>query len=271
MSAARKSIRSAELAAAVDDLVDANHILADLGTVDGFGHVSMRHPADPARYLLSKNIAPERVTRDDIIELDLDSVAVDGKGGPLYLERFIHGEIYKARPDVNSVVNAHSPWVLAFAANKIAVRPIHNKAAFLGEGSPIFDIRDVFGATDALLATPTQAKALADALGQSAVVLLRGHGHVAVGPSLRVAVFRAYYTEFNADLQARAMSLRGSITYLEGEEALKADQTMQRVDQRAWELWKARAKAKSADDARARSPARGGGDDFSARRTRSAS
>ena len=246
MPTARTVTRSAELNGAIEDLVDANHILADQGTVDGFGHVSVRHPTNPTRYLLSKNVAPAAVTKDDIIEFDLDSVPVDANGRALYLERFIHGEIYKARPDVQSVINAHSPWVLSFAANGIPLRAVHNKAAFLGAGSPVFDIRDAFGATDMLLTTPAQAKALADALGRSAVVLLRGHGHVAVGPSLRVAVFRAYYAEFNARLQAQAMSLGGSITYVEGDEAVKADQTMQRVDQRPWALWKASVKAKSA-------------------------
>jgi ribulose-5-phosphate 4-epimerase/fuculose-1-phosphate aldolase len=245
MAMARTAVRSTELSAAIGDLVDANHMLADQGTVDGFGHVSLRHPTNPTRYLLARNIAPEEVTKNDIMEFDLDSVPIDAKGRGPYLERFIHGEIYKARPDVNAVINAHSPWVLCFAANKIPLRPIHNKAAFLGAGTPIFDIRDAFGATDMLLTTPAQGKALADTLGKSAVVLLRGHGHVAVGPSLRVAVFRAYYAEFNASLQARAMSLGGSITYVEGEEAVRADQTMQRVDQRPWNLWKSRVRAKS--------------------------
>jgi ribulose-5-phosphate 4-epimerase/fuculose-1-phosphate aldolase len=238
----RTAARSAEVNKTIEDLVEANHILAEQGTVDGFGHVSVRHPTNPTRYLLSRNVAPAAVSKDDIIEFDLDSVPIDAKGRALYLERFIHGEIYKARPDVQSVINAHSPWVLSFAASKIPLRAVHNKAAFLGAGSPIFDVRDAFGATDMLLTTPAQAKALAETLGKSAVVLLRGHGHVAVGPSLRVAVFRAYY----AGLQAQAMSLGGSITYVEGDEAVKADQTMQRVDQRPWALWQASVKAKAA-------------------------
>lgn len=239
------SAQPIDLSTAIADLVDANHILADQGVVDGFGHVSMRHPANPSRYLLSKSVAPEEVTAEDIMEFDLESVAIDARGRGPYLERFIHGEIYKARPDVNSVINAHSPWVLAFAANRIPLKAIHNKAAFLGEGSPIFDSRDAFGATDMLLTTPEQGKALARALGKSGVVLLRGHGHVAVGPSLKVAVFRAYYAEFNARLQAQAMSLGGNITYVEGEEAAMADQTMRRVDYRPWNLWKNKVKAKS--------------------------
>jgi len=162
----RTATRSAEVNEAIEDLVDANHILADQGTVDGFGHVSVRHPTNPTRYLLSKNVAPAAVTKDDIIEFDLDSVPVDAKGRALYLERFIHGEIYKARPDVQSVVNAHSPWVLSFAASKIPLRAVHNKAAFLGAGSPIFDIRDAFGATDMLLTTPRAGEGAGRHAGQ---------------------------------------------------------------------------------------------------------
>src|ERR1700730_18682369 len=128
------SARPHDLAAAIEDLVDANHILADQGIVDGFGHVSMRHPGNPARYFLSRSLAPEQVTASDIIEFDLDSVAIDGGGRAPYFERVIHGEIYKARPDVNSVVNAHSPWALSFAANGIPLKPIHNKAAVLAPG-----------------------------------------------------------------------------------------------------------------------------------------
>jgi ribulose-5-phosphate 4-epimerase/fuculose-1-phosphate aldolase len=239
------SARSHDLQAAIEDLVDANHILADQGIVDGFGHVSMRHPGNPARYLLSSSVAPELVTASDIIEFDLDSVAIDADGRAPYFERVIHGEIYKARPDVNSVINAHSPWVLSFAANGIPLKPVHNKAAFLAPGTPIFEIRELFGMTDMLLTTPAQGRALAQTLGAHAVVLLRGHGHVAVGPSLKVAVFRACYTEFNARLQAQSMSLPGSTIYVEGEEAAQADRTMQRVDDRAWGLWRSRLRSKA--------------------------
>jgi HCOMODA/2-hydroxy-3-carboxy-muconic semialdehyde decarboxylase len=236
---------SQQLAAAIEDLVDANHILADQGVVDGFGHVSVRHPEKPTRYLLSRNIAPEQVTASDIIEFDLDSAPIDANGRQPYHERFIHGEIFKARPDVNAVVNAHSPWVLSFAANGVPLKPIHNKAAFLAPATPIFDIRDRFGATDMLLTTPAQGQALAQALGTGAVVLLRGHGHVAVGPSVKVAVFRAYYAEFNARLQAQSIALPGSTTYVEGEEAVRSDRTMQRVDDRPWTLWKSKVRGRT--------------------------
>jgi ribulose-5-phosphate 4-epimerase/fuculose-1-phosphate aldolase len=233
-----------QLGAVIEDLVDANHILADQRIVDGFGHVSVRHPGNPARYLLARNVAPEQVTVADVMELDLDGNPIDPGPRQPYRERAIHGEVYKARPGVNAVVNAHSPWVLSFAANGIALKPIHNKAAFLAAGAPIFDLRDGFGATDMLITTPAQGRALAQALGGSGVVLIRGHGHVAVGSSLKVAVFRAYYTEFNAQLQARSLALPGSTIYVEGEEAAKADRTMQQVDDRPWALWKAQARAK---------------------------
>jgi ribulose-5-phosphate 4-epimerase/fuculose-1-phosphate aldolase len=233
-----------QLSAVIEDLVEANHILADHGIVDGFGHVSVRHPDNPERYLLARNVAPEQVTAADILELDLDGNPIDARRRQPYRERPIHSEIYKARPDVAAVVNAHSPWVLSFAANGIALKPIHNKAAFLAPGTPIFDLRERFGATDMLLTTPAHGRALAQALGASAVILIRGHGHVAVGPSLKVAVFRACYAEFNASLQARALALPGTTIYLEGEEAAKADRTMQQVDERPWALWKARARAK---------------------------
>jgi ribulose-5-phosphate 4-epimerase/fuculose-1-phosphate aldolase len=236
---------SPQLAAAIEDLVDANRILAGEGIVDGFGHVSTRHPGNPARYLLARSIAPAQVTASDIIEFDLDSAPVDADGRQPYHERFIHGEIYKARPDVNAVVNAHSPWVLSFAANGVPLKPIHNKAAFLAPATPIFDIRDRFGPTDMLLTTPAQGHALAQTLGAGAVVLLRGHGHVAVGPSVKVAVFRAYYAEFNARLQAQSLALPGSTTYVEGEEAVKADRTMQQVDERPWALWRAKVRSRT--------------------------
>jgi ribulose-5-phosphate 4-epimerase/fuculose-1-phosphate aldolase len=240
--AASISRRASTLRTAIDDLVIANRILAAEGIVDGFGHVSVRHPRNPARYLLSRNVAPEQVTAADILELDLDSNLIAAKGRQPYRERFIHGEIYKARPDVSSVVNAHSPWVLSLAANGIAFKPVHNKAAFLAAGTPIFDMRDAFGATDMLVGAPAQGRALAQALGAGAVILMRGHGHVAVGPSLKVAVFRAYYCEFNARLQAQSLMLPGTPVFLEGEEAVMADRTMQQVDERAWELWKSRVR-----------------------------
>ena len=153
------------------------------------------------------------------------------QGTALYLERFIHGEIYKARPDVRAVVNAHSPWVLSFAASKIPLRAVHNKAAFLGAGTPIFEIREHSGRP--ICCSPRRRRPGAgDALGESAVVLLRGHGHVAVGPSLQGRGVPRLLRRVQRP-PAGAVDVAAGITiYVEGEEAVKADPTMQRVDQR---------------------------------------
>ena len=189
----------------VDDLVAANRALARLNVLDAFGHVSVRDPRDPRRYLISRSIAPELVTAADILVLDLDSQTVDPKddGVLLYRERFIHGEIYKARPDVNAVVHSHSPTVVPFTVTRAKLRPLLHNAGFLGLGTPLFEIRKAMGdGTDLMILTPDLGKDLAKKLGKdAAVVLMRGHGDSVVGPSLPNAVFRAYYTEINARQQ----------------------------------------------------------------------
>ena len=179
--------------ALIEDLVAANRILADQGVVDGYGHVSARHNLDPNRYLLARSIAPELVTAEDILEFDLDSVPVDPRGRKLYLERFIHGEIYKARPDVNSVVHHHSPAVIPFGVTNVRLRPIYHMAAFVGLGVPVFEIREAGGMTDMLVSTPELGRALARTLGDKPAALMRGHGAVVVGDSVPVAVARSVY------------------------------------------------------------------------------
>ena len=152
----------------LDDLVAANRILYDQGVVDGFGHVSVRHDKDPNRYLLSRSMAPALVTRDDIIEYDLDSNPVDARGRTSYLERFIHGELYKARSDIIAVVHSHSPAVIPFADTSVPLRPMNHIAGFLGSGVPVFEIRDTAGpATDMLIRSPGLGHALAASLGNS--------------------------------------------------------------------------------------------------------
>jgi ribulose-5-phosphate 4-epimerase/fuculose-1-phosphate aldolase len=231
--------------ALVDDLVAANHILVDQGVVDGYGHVSVRHPADPQRYLMSHSIAPELVTAADILEYDLDSNAVDARGRTSYLERFIHGEIYRVRPDVKAVVHNHSPSVIPFGVSTVALRPLYHMSAFLGGGVPVFDIRAASGQdTDMLVRTPALGKALAQTLGGRPVALMRGHGAVVVGASLPAAVFRSVYTEMNARLQAQAMALGGPVTYLDDEEARKAEATVGGTIPRPWALWKKKALAR---------------------------
>jgi ribulose-5-phosphate 4-epimerase/fuculose-1-phosphate aldolase len=228
----------------IEDLVAANRILVDQGVLDGYGHVSVRHDGDPNRYLMSRSLAPELVTAGDVLEYDLDSAAVDQRGRTLYLERFIHGEIYKARPDVRAVVHSHSPSVIPFGVSTVPLRPLYHMSAFLGEGVPVFDIRETAGITDMLVKTPALGAALARSLGARPVALMRGHGCVAVGPTLPHAVFRSVYLEMNAKLQAQAMALGGPVTYLDPEEAKRADATNQGTYGRPWELWKRRALAR---------------------------
>jgi HCOMODA/2-hydroxy-3-carboxy-muconic semialdehyde decarboxylase len=227
--------------ALLDDLVAANHILYDQGVVDGFGHVSVRHDKDPSRYLLSRSMAP---ALGDIIEYDLDGNPVDANGRASYLERFIHGEIYKARPDVRAVVHSHSPAVIPFADTAVPLRPMNHIAGFLGAGAPVFEIRDTGGpATDMLIRNAALGKALAATLGSHAVALMRGHGSVAAAQSIRHVVFRAIYTEVNARMQAEAMRL-GTPTFLNTEEAAAAMKTNDALVERPWALWKQHAMGK---------------------------
>jgi len=226
----------------IDDLVSANHILYRQGVVDGFGHVSVRSERDPQRFLLARSMAPALVTAADIIEFDLDGNAIDAGGRNVYLERFIHGAIYKRRPDVTSVIHSHSPSVIPFGVTGTSLRPLYHMSGFLGAGSPIFDIRAEAGMTDMLIRDNRLADALARALGGADFVLMRGHGSVAVGRSIRHAVYRAVYAEINARLQAEATRL-GAVTFLHPEEARKAAETNDAALTRAWELWKREARA----------------------------
>jgi ribulose-5-phosphate 4-epimerase/fuculose-1-phosphate aldolase len=231
--------------ALLDDLVAANRILFDQGVVDGFGHVSVRHDKDPNRYMLSRSMAPALVTRDDILEYDLDSTPVDPRGRISYLERFIHGELYKARPDVIAIVHSHSPAVIPFADTAVPLRPMNHIAGFLGAGVPIFEIRDTAGpATDMLIRNPSLGHALAATMGTHSVALMRGHGSVAAAQSIRHVVFRAVYTEVNARTQAEAMKL-GTPTFLSAEEAAAATKTNDGLVDRPWELWRQRAMGKA--------------------------
>jgi ribulose-5-phosphate 4-epimerase/fuculose-1-phosphate aldolase len=235
--------RGAASASLIDDLVAANRILSDQGVVDGFGHVSVRHETEPARFLLARSMAPGLVTPDDILEFDLDGDALEPRGRALYAERFIHSEIYKAYPDIMAVVHSHSPSIIPFGATNVPLRPIYHMSSFLGAGVPIFEIREAGGpATDMLIRDPALGAAVAQRLDGSAVVLLRGHGNVVVGDSIEQVVFRAIYTEINAKLQAEALRLgQGEVTFLNAEEAANATATNNAVLGRPWELWKQQA------------------------------
>jgi ribulose-5-phosphate 4-epimerase/fuculose-1-phosphate aldolase len=224
----------------IDDVVTGSRVLADFGVLDGFGHVSARHPANPNRFLMSRSLAPALVTADDIMEFDLDGNAVDARGRSLFLERFIHSEIYRARPDVMSVVHTHSPGVIPYTVSQVALRAVFHNAAFLAAGVPVWDIRKAFGETDMLVRNAAIGKDLALTLADKPVVLMRGHGDVTVGPSVKLAVFRAYYTDVNARLQSQAIALGGKPNYLTPGEGAKADAVNLAVVERIWNLWKMR-------------------------------
>ena len=231
--------------AAIEDLVAASRILANEGVMDGYGHVSIRHPGAANRFLMSRSLAPALVTAADIMEYDLDSTPVDPRGRTSFLERFIHGEIYKAQPAVMAVVHNHSPSVIPFGVSTVPLRPLYHMSAFLGGGVPVFDIRTAAGgATDMLISTPALGHALAQTLGTHSVALMRGHGAVVVAPTLPLAVFRSIYTEINARLQGQALALGGPVTYLDAEEARKAESTVASTIGRAWQLWKTKAMAR---------------------------
>ena len=223
----------------VDRLVYANRILYDHGVVDGLGHASVRHQSEPGVYLLSCNRAPGMVRRRDIVCYDYDGNAVSETAERPYLERFIHGEIYRARPDVMAIVHSHSPSVIPFAVTHSRLRPVFHMSGFLGSGSAHFEIRDAGGNTDMLIRSPHLGRALADSLGACNCVLMRGHGSTVVGTSLEQAVFRAIYAEVNAKLQLQAQSL-GEIMFLNEEEAqLSSDMNDGQIP-RSWNLWVSR-------------------------------
>src|SRR5256714_10879929 len=220
----------------VDTLVAANRILYDQRVVDGFGHVSARHDKSHAHFLLARNMAPGLVRRDDIVTFDLEGAAPDAQGRRVYLERFIHGEIYRARADVHAIVHSHSPSVIPFGVTRQPLRPVFHMSGFLGEGTALFEIRDVAGDTDMLVSNASLGVALAAALGSRSGVLMRGHGSTVVGSSLEQTVYRAIYAEVNARLQIQAMAL-GEVTYLNEREAAKAAAINDTQLARAWDLW----------------------------------
>jgi HCOMODA/2-hydroxy-3-carboxy-muconic semialdehyde decarboxylase len=224
----------------LQDLAAASRILADQGVFDAAGHVSMRHPANPERFLMSRSLAPALVTADDIMEFTLDCEPCDARGRVAFIERYLHGEIYRARPDVMGVAHGHSPAVVPFGIVSTPMRATYHNAAFLAYGVPVFDIRDTFGATDIVINSSARGAALARALADKAVVLLRAHGFVAVGPSLQAAVFRAIFTEVSARVQLQAEALGGPLAALDDEEGRKADAINLATVGRSWEFWKRR-------------------------------
>jgi len=223
----------------IDRLVYANRILYDQGIVDGLGHVSVRHPDQEDVFLLSCNRAPGMVKRQDIVCYDLDGNAVSETNERPYLERFIHSEIYRARPDVVAVVHSHSPSVIPFAITQNPLKPVFHMSGFLGSGSAHFEIREAAGNTDMLIRSAYLGEALAKSLGKHNCVLMRGHGSTVVGTSLEQVIYRAIYAEVNAKLQLAANGL-GEINFLNEEEAkLSSDMNDGQIP-RSWNLWVAR-------------------------------
>jgi HCOMODA/2-hydroxy-3-carboxy-muconic semialdehyde decarboxylase len=225
------------------ELALANRIIAHEGVLDGFGHVSMRHPADPARYLLARSRSPELIEPSDIYEFALDSEPVSAAGVTLYGERVIHGCIYEARPDVNAVCHHHSPSVLPFCITGIELVPVYHMGAVLGTAAPFWDSRDEFGDTNMLVVKPEEGRSLARALGDHWMVLMRRHGATLAGTTLRELVFRTIYSHANAEIQLRSMML-GKIGPLTRGEAERTGpyQLQPRPMARAWEYWTERLK-----------------------------
>jgi HCOMODA/2-hydroxy-3-carboxy-muconic semialdehyde decarboxylase len=219
----------------IEDLVAANKILASHEVLDAYGHVSVRSDRDPRHYFMSRSLAPALVTAADILEYDLDGNPIIARSPPLFLERFIHGEIYKARPEIKAVVHCHTPSLIPFGVTNVPLQPMFGLAGFLAEGVPVFEIRNLFGATDLLIRDQAKGRALAQTLKDKPVALMRGHGAVVVGTSLPLTVGRCVYLDMNARVQQQAIALGGKITYVSPEEG---KQTVADDYKRAWELWR---------------------------------
>src|SRR2546423_2760030 len=229
-----------------EDLVAAYRILAEYGVIDAYGHVSLRSPSNPQRYYLARSLAPERVQPEDILEYDLDSKPIDARGRESVQERFIHGEIFKARPDIMAVVHNHSPSVVPFSVTGVPMRALWHMAAFIGDGLPNWEIRDVRKGTDLLVRDAQLGASLAKTLGPKPAALMRGHGSVTVGESLPRAVGRSVYLELSARMQMQAMALAGpggKITWFDDAETTAS--TPLQDYKRAWPMWREKALAKA--------------------------
>jgi ribulose-5-phosphate 4-epimerase/fuculose-1-phosphate aldolase len=223
------------------ELALANRILAHEGVLDAFGHVSVRHPNDPKRYLLSRSRGPELVEPDDLLEFNLDSEPLRAPTARLYSERVIHGEIYKARPDVISVCHHHAPAIMPYAISGEDIVPVFHLGAVTGGKMPLWDQRDEFGDTNLLVIKPEEGRSLARALGPHWVVLMRRHGATVAGTSVRETVFRSIYSCRNAEFQTQARVL-GRVGQLSAGEVERAGghNVQPGPINRAWEYWTVR-------------------------------
>jgi ribulose-5-phosphate 4-epimerase/fuculose-1-phosphate aldolase len=225
----------------LDELVTANRILAREGVVDSFGHVSIRHPDRPDRYVLSRARAPECIEAEDLMEFTLDGTPIDPAGRKPYAERYIHGAVYEARAEVRAVVHHHSPSVIPFSVTPARLSPVMHMCAGIGTHVPTWDSRARFGDTNLLVTNVEMARDLAAALGPRSAILMRGHGAVVAGVSLREVVFNSIYLQLNADIVMKATVL-GDVTFLsEGEVAAILRTRGSFTFERAWEFWCRRA------------------------------
>lgn len=229
----------------IEELVTANRILAREGVVDSFGHISVRHPDDPRLYLLSRSRAPDCIENDDIMAFTLEGEPVDAKGRAPYLERFIHGALYEARPDVMSVVHNHSESVIPYGVTGRTIRPVFHMGASIGHEVPVWDSHDRFGDTALLVENMDMGRDLAKRMGAGLTALMRGHGATVAGRNIRHAVYISIYLEVNARLQKQAMDMlagSGEVKFLTAGEVDKvASRTGSYGIIRAWENWCRRA------------------------------
>jgi ribulose-5-phosphate 4-epimerase/fuculose-1-phosphate aldolase len=225
----------------IEDLVAGSRILAREGVLDAYGHISARSDKRPDHFVMSRQRAPALVTAADLMELDADSEPLRGDERKGFIERYIHGEIYRTRPDVTAVVHSHSPSVIPFGVTKTRLRPVYHMGSFLWSGAPVWDIRKVREDNDVLVRDRPLGSSLAAALGSCTCVLMRGHGMTVVGEGVEEAVFRAIYTEMNARLQILAEQLEGPIQFLSETEGKRSTAVNRGTLERPWELWKERA------------------------------
>ena len=233
----------------LEDLVAANRILAAHGVIDAYGHVSIRSPSNPNRYFIARSLAPEKVQLDDLIEYDLDSKPLNDGGRESVRERFIHGEIYKTRPEVMSVVHNHSPSVVPFSVTGVPMKALFHMASFIGDGLPVFEVRDFRKGTDLLVKDAFLGNALAKILGDKPAALMRGHGATVVGENIMRSVGRSVYLEMSARMQMQAMFLAGTngkITWFDADE-VQASNSVQDF-KRAWPMWREKALAQATAD-----------------------
>lgn len=229
--------------AAIDAVVDANRVLANLGIVDSFGFVSVRSAVNPHHFFTARAMSPAQVTAADVVEYDQDSRPVGGAAGPHQGERFISGEVFRARPDVNVVVHCHTPSLIPYSLTGVPLLPVTHMAAFLGEGVPVFDVSRYVPHSTLSVNSPLAGRAMAQTLAQHPMLLMRAHGAVITGRTVQEAVYRSYYADVAARVEAQSMRMGRPMQYLNPEEAANAAAAGVKAGNanRPWSLWREKA------------------------------